>query len=78
MRHAHAHHCTLRLQLVASRELRVDVEDDGISVEGWVPGVGLTAMRERAEELGGSFVAGPVTGGGARVVASFPLPEVGA
>jgi signal transduction histidine kinase len=77
VRHGHAQHCSVRL-LLAPGELRVEVDDDGTSVDGWVPGVGLTAMRERAEELGGGFAAGPIPGRGACVVSSFPLPEVGA
>jgi two-component system, NarL family, sensor kinase len=43
----------------------------------WQPGVGLTAMRERAAELGGSVSAGP-TGTGGSVVARYPLPPGGA
>ena len=77
VRHAHAHSCAVRLRLLGSEGLRVEVDDDGVSDDGWVPGVGLTAMRERAEELGGTFAAGAVPGGGARMVASFPLPEDG-
>jgi signal transduction histidine kinase len=76
VRHAHAQRCSVRLQLLATNELRIDIEDDGHSGEPWVPGVGMASMRERAEELGGTFTAGPVAGGGARVVASLPLPEV--
>ncbi|MDP9075282.1 MAG: histidine kinase, partial [Actinomycetota bacterium] len=76
VRHAHAQRCSVRLQLLAANELRVDIEDDGHSGGAWVPGVGIASMRERAEELGGTFTAGPVAGGGARVVASLPLPEV--
>ena len=33
--------------------------DDGRSAAAWTPGVGLTAMRERAEELGGSLTRRP-------------------
>jgi signal transduction histidine kinase len=32
-------------------------------------------MRERAAELGGSFVAGPDPGGGGLVVAELPLRD---
>ena len=41
-----------------------------------VPGVGLESMRERAEELGGTFVVEAATGGGTRVVARLPLDTV--
>ncbi|HEX5018692.1 MAG TPA: ATP-binding protein [Actinomycetes bacterium] len=35
------------------------VEDNGPVRGPWLPGVGLTSMAERANELGGSFRAGP-------------------
>ena len=38
----------------------------------WRPGVGLSSMRERAAELGGTLEAGPGPGGG-RVAALLPL-----
>jgi hypothetical protein len=44
----------------------------------WDAGVGLTSMRERAAELGGSCEAGPGPGGGGRVTASLPLGEIAA
>ena len=77
-RHANATTCTVRLAVDADhlgRRLLLDVDDDGAGGNGWKPGVGLTAMRERAEELGGSFCAGPRPGGGARVTLSFPLSD---
>jgi signal transduction histidine kinase len=49
----------------------------GSGGDSWQPGVGLTAMRERAAELGGSVSAGP-TGTGGSVVARYPLPPGGA
>lgn len=75
-RHSHGRHCRIRLQLVNAGQLRLEVEDDGPSDgDGWTPGVGLTSMRERMDELGGSLDAGPVPGAGAKVVATIPLPE---
>jgi signal transduction histidine kinase len=75
VRHGHARHCAVRLVARPSTELVVEIDDDGTASNGWRPGVGLTAMRERAEELGGTLTAGPASGGGARVVARFPLVE---
>ena len=39
----------------------------------WQPGVGLTAMRERAAELGGTLSAGPAAGGGRVRRCTLPL-----
>jgi len=76
-RHSRGRHCHARLQLDGPGELRLEVEDDGPSDgEGWTPGVGLTSMRERMDELGGTLDAGPLPGSGAKVVATIPLPEV--
>ncbi|WP_051274675.1 sensor histidine kinase [Cellulomonas sp. URHD0024] len=44
--------------------LQVFVDDHGPNLEPWVPGVGLSSMRERAELLGGTF---DVTAGSVRV-----------
>lgn len=73
VRHSDARQCGVRLS-AADHELVLEVNDDGRSAAGWVPGMGLTAMRERAEELGGSLRAGPTAAGGALVTARYPLP----
>jgi two-component system NarL family sensor kinase len=79
VRHGGARHCAVRLTaggpaggLTAGRELELDVTDDGRSAGPWRPGVGLTAMRERAAELGGRLEAGPTASGG-RVHGHYPL-----
>ncbi|RYP82858.1 hypothetical protein EKO23_20885 [Nocardioides guangzhouensis] len=56
-------------------DLTVTVCDDGATTEPWRPGVGLTGMRERAAELGGTFRAGPTPEGG-RISAAYPLTRV--
>ncbi|HEY6748343.1 MAG TPA: histidine kinase [Mycobacteriales bacterium] len=71
VRHGGARRCILRL--TGDRDVVLTVTDDGRSAGTWHPGVGLTAMRERATELGGTLAAGPTLGGG-RVVARYPLP----
>lgn len=60
---------TLRQRTAASGDdLVLEITDDGTVVNGqWRPGVGLTAMRERADELGGSCEAGRTAGTAARV-----------
>ena len=52
--------------------LQVTVADDSRSQAPWRPGVGLSAMVERATEVGGSCTAGPSPAGG-RVQASLPI-----
>lgn len=53
------------------------VTDDGIGIADQAsPGVGLASMRQRADELGGSFRVEPAEGGGTRVVARLPVVPV--
>ena len=53
----------------------LEVSDDGLGLPAQPrPGLGLTSMRERAEELGGACGAETRPEGGARVWASLPLP----
>jgi len=72
-RHAHARSCAIRLRC-SEAAVELDVEDDGLGVssEGRA-GVGLGSMRERAEELGGTFVLEHRAEGGTRVRAVLPL-----
>lgn len=74
-RHSGADRCTVRLSR-ADGELHVEVTDTGTGLaEDRRPGVGLSSMRERAEELGGSFDVEPRPGGGTCVRASLPLTD---
>jgi two-component system, NarL family, sensor kinase len=70
-RHAAAHHCRVRVELNGG--LEVEVTDDGRGLNSERPGVGLTPMRERAAELGGSCTVAPGPGGGTLVRARLPL-----
>lgn len=60
--------------VVPGRTLELVVSDLGCSVEPWRPGAGLTSMRERVEQIGGTLAvhAGP---DGARIAVSLPLDE---
>lgn len=72
--HASARHCRICLSLNGSGVLRVEIEDDGVGLSAdRRAGVGLTAMRERAAELGGTCEIGPAALGGTRVTASLPV-----
>jgi two-component system NarL family sensor kinase len=72
-RHSGAESCTVLLWR-DGEVLHVEVADSG---SGLAPdrraGVGLSSMRERAEELGGSFEVVPRTGGGTVVRVTLPL-----
>jgi signal transduction histidine kinase len=76
LRHAQARQATLRLSLDETHPatLRVEVTDDGRGLPAeHRAGVGLTSMRERVAELGGTFLVERRTGGGTRVLASLPV-----
>ncbi|HEU5098830.1 MAG TPA: GAF domain-containing sensor histidine kinase [Roseiflexaceae bacterium] len=71
-RHAAAQRCCIRLSLAEG--LCLEITDDGCGLPtGSRAGVGLTAMRERAAELGGECVVEPGATSGTRVWARLPL-----
>jgi signal transduction histidine kinase len=79
LKHARASHCriVLRFERVPPR-LTIVVEDDGKGMPAVVlPNVGLHSMRERAEELGGTFHIQPRDAGGTRINVTLPLPDSG-
>ncbi len=73
IRHAQATRCTICLA-VCDDALTVEVQDNGKGLPSdYHAGVGISAMRERAAELGGSCVIEDVATGGTRVYARLPL-----
>jgi signal transduction histidine kinase len=73
VRHAHATTCEVSLS-VAGEALRLTVLDDGCGRNGTsVEGVGTASMRERAEEVGGTFRVEDRNPSGLRVEVSLPL-----
>ena len=75
-KHAQARTCTIRLGSL-SGQMEVDVADDGAGLAASAqPGIGIASMKERVEELGGSFSIGPGPCGGTRVLARMPLAVV--
>ena len=73
VRHAAADHCDVTLTSAHNR-LALTVEDDGRGLPaGGGAGIGLRSMRERAEEVGGTFNLGASAAGGVRVTAILPL-----
>jgi signal transduction histidine kinase len=57
--------------------LTVEVTDDGMAdpADGEPAGHGLAGMRERIEMYGGTVLAGPLPGGGFRVLARLPCEK---
>ncbi|GAC1349524.1 MAG: hypothetical protein NVSMB27_23460 [Ktedonobacteraceae bacterium] len=71
VRHAHAHTCMVRL--TCQEQLTIEVIDDGLGLPpAYRCGVGLNSMRERAEEVGGSWQIEPGPDGGTHVHAELP------
>ncbi|WNM39175.1 histidine kinase [Micromonospora halotolerans] len=72
-RHATARTCAIRLTTEPAG-LVVQVDDDGVGLaEDRPAGVGLISMRERAEELGGTFAVTAGAEGGTSVRACLPV-----
>lgn len=71
-RHAGVDSVAVSVRLSGGR-LDLEVTDHGRGTNGAAPGVGIHAMRERAQELGGSLQLTPVPGGGTRVHLSVPV-----
>lgn len=73
VKHANGTRCTLRLRL-EPQELRIEVQDDGEGIpDDRKMGIGLTSMRERAVELGGTLSVAATAGNGTRIMATLPL-----
>ncbi len=71
-RHADASHCWVRFSV--SDTLDVEVADDGTGIPSdALAGVGISSMRERAAEVGGSLSVERRGKGGTCVRASLPL-----
>ncbi len=80
IKHAQARHCWVTLQIIAyPPQMQIIIEDDGVGLpDAVVPNVGLHSMRERAEELGGSFQIQSRPSGGIRINVLLPLSETSA
>ena len=73
-RHARAQTCVVRL--VVNDDVTLEIVDDGVGIYAErSAGVGLSSMRERASELGGSCVVQPVPKGGTQVLVRLPLSK---
>jgi signal transduction histidine kinase len=76
-RHSEASECHVTLG-VAAEELQLAIEDNGRGLQSAAGvnghGLGLIAMRERAQAQNGSFTIGPRAGGGTHIVVTIAVP----
>ena len=71
-RHSGARRCTV--DVVVDGDLQLMVSDDGRGLPAaWQPGVGVSGMRERAQELGGSLRLCAGNAGGTLVELRLPV-----
>lgn len=76
-RHSGATHATLTVD--AGDGLHITVEDNGAGLSpGFLHGVGVGSMKERARELGGTCQVTTTPGGGTTVSAYLPIEHVAA
>lgn len=74
-KHAHATHCTIRIDIIDSNAV-LHVVDDGIGLSpSVIAGVGFATMRERATELGGNLTITEDLPHGTAVTATIPLKD---
>ncbi len=73
VRHADARECVTTLE-ATDTQLVITVRDNGMGIDSDAqPGVGLASMRERTEELGGTFEVTAADRRGTSVRAALPL-----
>jgi signal transduction histidine kinase len=73
--HAQAQQCLVSLEVNCENgRLHLNISDDGQGLpDDLRAGVGLTSMRERAEEVGGTFTIETAAGKGTRILVELPL-----
>lgn len=74
VRHAGARHCVVSLTLAEA--VCLEIRDDGQGLPAnYRQGVGLASMRERAEELGGTWAISSVPEGGTQIKVRLPMTQ---
>lgn len=75
VKHARATRCSVKID-PAEHQIEIQIQDDGVGIaEGASAGIGLNSMRERAVELGGTFVIESRQAHGTQIVARLPLSQ---
>ncbi len=80
LKHAHAQHVTLRLE-ISDDDVRLSVSDDGVGFDHAEPvetgegGYGLASVRERAELIGGAVRLASRRGSGTTLTVTAPVAE---
>lgn len=69
----HAHATALTVAVTAGEEFRIEITDDGDGIPVDVTESGLSNLRRRASEAGGTFSVGQGSAGGTQLVWSAPL-----
>jgi signal transduction histidine kinase len=74
VRHARAHQCQISMELAQKGDLLITIMDDGKGLpDHYQAGVGIRSMRERAEELEGTFAVQTRPTGGTVIHVFLPL-----
>ena len=74
LRHGRASHVAVLVESTLPGHVTIDVRDDGVGGP-IAPGVGLTSLRQRAEQLCGSLVVESCDGGGVLLHVELPIKE---
>jgi signal transduction histidine kinase len=70
----HSNASTLNVTVSVADDLSIEVIDNGVGLSGDITGSGLTNLKKRADELGGSFSIEKGPSGGTALRWSAPLP----
>ncbi|XID92907.1 sensor histidine kinase [Paenibacillaceae bacterium WGS1546] len=75
VRHANASKCFIQLELQTGT-LRIRIADNGVGMAAHArPGIGMRSIKERAEELGGTFELESAANNGTIIRVSLPIEE---
>jgi signal transduction histidine kinase len=70
----HANASTLAIRVAVGDDLTIEVVDNGCGMPGEVTPSGLANLRQRAEDVGGTFSVEKADGGGTKLRWCVPLP----